>query len=86
MARKRVETEYRTTCAKDGSFSVKIDKDVADRIRRYCELTNQCKTKFVVQCVKDRLHDCEQEIAEQILREKSKEELVQMIMKGLKGR
>lgn len=82
MRKSRVETEYRHTCAKDGGITVHICRDIAERVRRYCQLTNQNKTMFVVRCVKERLDELEEKLAEEILREKTKDELIQMIIKG----
>ena len=76
----RVELTYRDTSSANGSISIKIFGSVVERIKRYCRLMNLNKTKFIIQCVEERLDELEPKMAENILREKSKDELIQMIL------
>ena len=78
MARKsRNETNCRNVSSKDGSFTPHIPKETANRITRYCKITNQNKTKFVDKCMKECLDALEREILGNL----SKEELIDLLIK-----
>jgi len=76
--RTRKENNLRNTTSKDGSFSPHISHQTAERIRKYCKLTNQNKTKFVEQCCNERLDVLEVEQLQKL----SKEELIKLIIKN----
>ena len=82
MDSKRKRTEYgcRKTASKDGNFSPCISKETAERLTRYCELMNLNRTKFVEHCINLQLDEFEK----RSLMAKSKEELVEMLLKGEK--
>lgn len=74
----REQTKYRKRGRKDGRFSPNICEPTAERIRRYCEIKDINKTKFVEQCVNDRLDALEREFYDSL----TKEELISIIMKA----
>ena len=76
----RIESTYRDTESRDGSISLKIYGKIVKRIKRYCRFMNLNKTKFIIQCVEEKLDELEPKIAESILREKSKDELIQICL------
>lgn len=77
--RTRKETNYRNNAlSKTGTFSPRISVATTNRIIRYCKETNQNKTRFVEKCVNERLDDLEKEM----LNEMSKEQLIEMLMRG----
>lgn len=80
MRKTREEVEFRSTFSKDGSFNPHLCPEVSKRINAYCSLTNQNRTKFVEQCVIESLDVLEQDVLKDILSNKSKEELIQMIL------
>lgn len=44
MKRKRNQNTYKNTVSRDGSLSVIIDPEIAERVRRYCQIKNlNCK-------------------------------------------
>lgn len=76
MRKDRIETNCRNVRSKDGSFSPHIGKTTAERLARYCRLKNINKTKFVEQCINERLDGLEREYYETL----SKDELIGLIM------
>ena len=75
MRKKRNEENYRETRAADGGYSPHISKETAERIARYCKLTNQNRTKFIEKCINERLDVLEDEYLTTL----SKEELIKLI-------
>lgn len=67
---------YRNTPSKDGSFSPRLSPKTTRRLIRYCESQNFNKTKFVEDCVNERLDDLERET----LNSMPKEMLVELLM------
>lgn len=72
----RNEDGYRNTPTKDGCFSPKLSRKVTKRIIRYCEQQDINKTKFVENCVAERLDTLEREA----LISMPKEMLIEMIL------
>lgn len=77
MGKVRIEKGYRETINKDGEISVRIEKNLAKRVRLHCQKQNLNKTKFVNECVQMRMDNIEREMMEQM----SKEELIRIIEK-----
>lgn len=75
MQRTRTETGCRNVSSKDG-FSPHIGRPTAERLTKYCQLKNINRTKFVEQCVNDRLDILEKEYYEAL----SKDDLIALIM------
>lgn len=67
---------YRNTPSKDGSFSPRLSPKTTRRLIRYCESQNFNKTKFVEDCVNERLDVLERET----LNSMPKEMLVELLM------
>lgn len=76
MKRTRNEEGYRNTPTQDGRFSPHISRKTSRRIVRYCEQQNINKTKFVEDCVNDRLDILERELLAGL----SKEMLIEMLL------
>lgn len=76
MRKERIEENCRNTKSKDGTFSPHISKSTTDRIVKYCHLKNINKTKFVEQCVNEKLDILEREFYESL----SKDELINLII------
>lgn len=76
MRKDRTETNCRNVKSKDGSFSPHIGKATAERLAKYCHLRNINKTKFVEQCINERLDDLEREYYESL----TKEDLISLII------
>ena len=76
MRKEREETNCRNVKSKDGSFSPHISKQTAERMAKYCHLTNINKTKFVERCINERLDDLEKEYYEAL----TKDDLIALIM------
>jgi len=76
MRKAREERTYRETKSKDGTFSPILNKQISQRINRYCEAKNINRTVFVTEVLSERLNFLEREM----LMEKSKEELVEIIL------
>ena len=74
--RTRNENGYRDTTSKNGKFSPKIEKDVAERFSNYCKLANVNKTKTANRALSEWLDIKEKELLES----KSKEELIGLIL------
>ncbi len=74
MARERKES-YRNTRAKDGTYSARLNKTTAARVKRYCEMTGKQANTFVAQCVDERLDVLEDEFYKSL----SKEQLIELI-------
>ena len=74
--RTRNENGYRGTTSKDGTFSPKIEKAVAERFSYYCKLANVNKTKTANRALSEWLDIKEKELLES----KSKEELIGLIL------
>lgn len=77
MRKDRTEVNCRNTRSKDGTFSPHIGKQTAERATNYCHLMNINRTKFVEQCVNDRLDVLEREFYEGL----TKDELIDLILK-----
>lgn len=77
MGKVRIEKGYRATTNKDGEISVRIEKNLAERVRLHCQMNNLSKTKFVNECVQMRMDNIKREMMEQM----TKEELIEMIEK-----
>jgi len=75
--RTRKEENYRHTKSKDGSLSIHLKREIAERLARYCRETNQNRTRFVESCIIERLDVVEKEFLE----DKSKEELIDLLMR-----
>lgn len=73
--RLRVEDGFRSAQSKDGTFSPHLGKTITDRVTRYCKRKNLNRTRFVEQCVNERLDVLEKEYLEGL----TKEELIAMI-------
>lgn len=67
---------YRHRDRKDGRFSPYINRTTSERIRKYCEAKNINKTKFVEQCITERLDALEREMYESM----TKDELIAIIL------
>ena len=67
---------YRNTLSRDGSFSPRLSQMTTRRLMRYCESQNFNKTKFVEDCVNERLDVLERET----LNSMPKEMLVELLM------
>jgi len=78
MRKPRTEDKYRNASSKDGTFSPHISKKTAERIDRYCKINNINKTKFIEQCVNERLDDLETEMLDTL----TKEQLIEMVKKN----
>ena len=76
MRKERIEENYRDSRTKDGTFSPRINKATAERLTKYCRLKNINRTKFVEQCINDRLTVLEREFYENL----SKDELINLII------
>jgi len=76
----RNETQFRNKTSSDDGFHPHLTPATGKRLTIYCQLTNQNRTKFVEQCVNERLDVLEQGVLRDILSTKSKEELIQMIL------
>lgn len=76
MRKERTEKTCRKTTSKDGTFNPRINKNTAERVIKYCLLKNINKTKFVEQCINERLDVLEREFYESL----SKDELINMII------
>ena len=74
--RERVENGYRNAISKDGSFSPHIGKTTTERLTRYCKMRNINRTKFVEECVNNRLDVLEEEYLQGL----TKEELIAMVL------
>ena len=74
--RTREEQNYRNVRSNDGTFSPHINKTTADRLSRYCKMTNRNRTRFVEHCINAQLDVLEREA----LMSKSKEELIDYIL------
>ena len=81
MKRSRNETNIRRTKSKDGTFSPHISPEIAKRITRFCELTNQNKTRFTEEVIKIGLDWKERELLET----SSREDLIDYAYRYLKG-
>ena len=79
MSRERVENNFRDVLSKDGTYSTHIGKKTAERTKRYCRLKNMNVTKFVEKCINDALDVLEEEY----LQEKTQQELIEIIKKGI---
>lgn len=77
MRKERIEENCRNTKSKDGTFSPHIGRLTTERLTRYCHLKNTNRTKFVEQCINDRLDVLEREFYEAL----SKDELIDLILK-----
>ena len=78
MARERNETSFRNASSKDGSFSPHIGKATTERLTKYCKEINKNRTKFVEECINERLDVLEQEFLNGL----TKEQLIEMLMRG----
>ena len=67
---------YRKTPSKDGCFSPKISEKTTRRLIRYCESQNFNKSKFVEDCINERLDVLERET----LNSMPKEMLVELLL------
>lgn len=76
MRKDRIDENCRNSRSKDGTFSPHISKTTAERLTKYCRLKNLNRTKFVEQCVNDRLTVLEREFYENL----SKDELINIII------
>ena len=74
--RTRNEEGYRNTQTEDGCFSPHISRRTSQRIVKYCQQQNINKTKFVEDCVNERLDVLEREA----LNAMSKEMLIEMLL------
>ena len=75
--KKRVEDNCRNTKSKDGGFSPRIGKATAERLTKYCNIINMNRTKFVENCINERLDALEGEYYNSL----TKEELIQLLTK-----
>lgn len=78
--RKTRVSKNRETNSKDGSYSARIKKRTAERLKDYCRTFNLAKDQFVEECVNIRLDELERTMYDN----KSKEELI-AIIKELKN-
>ena len=79
--RSRNETNIRRTKSKDGTFSPHIKPELAKRITRFCELTNQNKTRFTEAVIAIGLDIKERELLET----SSKDDLIDYAFRYLRG-
>ena len=75
--KKRVETNFRNIKAKDGTFSPHIRKETTERLTKYCHNTDTNRTKFVENCINERLDVLENEFYLSL----SKEQLIELLTK-----
>lgn len=80
MAKERPENSFRETQSKDGTFSVHLNEETSERVKKYCKRMNINRKKFVEQCVNDWIDAAEKQEKRRELLGKSKEELIDMIM------
>lgn len=76
MRKEREENNCRNVSSKDGTFSPHIGRQTAERLAKYCHLVNVNKTKFVEQCINERLNELEKEYYEAL----SKDDLIALLM------
>lgn len=76
-SRTRNETGYRNVTSRSGQFSPHINEHTSSRLSRYCKKMNINKTKFVEQCINEKLDVLEREMLEDL----NKEELIELCMK-----
>ena len=67
---------YKNTTSKRGGFSSHISAPTAQRLARYCKATSTNRTRFVEQCVMEKLDQVEIEF----LRNLSKDELIELYL------
>lgn len=67
---------FRKTMSKDGCFSPRISPKTTRRLIRYCESQNFSKSKFVEDCINERLDVLERET----LSSMPKEMLIEMLL------
>jgi len=72
----RKETGFRKTIAKNKEFSPRLSPAVAERVFRYCQTTNQNRTKFVEMCVTEVLDRLEVEQYQSM----DKDDLIALLM------
>ena len=72
----RNETNFRDVTSKNGDFSPHIGKHTAERLTKFCKRTNRNRTRFVEQCINDRLEVLEREL----LNDMSKDELIELLL------
>ena len=73
--KKRTENSYRSVQAKDGTFSPHLGRTITERLTRYCKNLNINRTRFVEQCIAERLDELE----DVYLQSLTKEELIEII-------
>ena len=73
----RNETKCRTSASKDGRFSPKLDKSTSERLIRYCEMMDLNKTTTASVAVNYYLDAIERKTLE----DKTKEELIEMLLR-----
>ena len=76
MRKKRTENSFRSSMSANGEFSPKIDKATTGRLSDYCRQKNLNRTRFVIDCINERLDALEGELYLSM----SKEELVSIII------
>ena len=60
MKRTRLQNTYKHTTSRDGSLSVILDPDVAERVRRYCQTMNLNCKKVVNEIVEESIAKLEE--------------------------
>jgi len=80
--KERNVTGYRESASNNGTFSTHIGVETNRRLTNYCKATNQNKTKFVEQCINEKLDSAERNAYENM----SKDDLINLLMKGGTGK
>lgn len=76
MRKDRTEMGCRNTKSKNGTFTPHIATQTAERLTKYCHLTNINRTKFVEQCINKQLDWLEKEYYESL----TKDDLIALVM------
>lgn len=76
MRKERTEVGCRNAKSKDGTFSPHISKTTTERLTKFCHIKDINRTKFVEQCINDRLDVLEREFYEGL----TKDELIDLIL------
>lgn len=67
---------FKNSTSKDGSLSAHISKYTNDRLARYCKEAGLNRTRFIEECINEKLETAEKDL----YMSKSKEELVEILL------
>lgn len=67
---------FKNSASKDGSLSAHISKFTNERLARYCKEAGLNRTRFIEECINEKLENVEREL----YMSKSKEELVDLLL------